>query len=144
MTAAFKGGLTVSRQNISTSPVAYEDIEEVRSLSGLGKTNPLIDATSMDSTSMEYIAGLSDGNELTIECLRVHTASNKQDNLITDIDNGTTSGFQVTLTDNSVSPVLTKTYTFSAVCLSWSVTPSYSDANMISFTVKITGDITVA
>ena len=144
MTAAFKGGLTVSRQNTTVSPVAYQALEEVRSLSGFGKTNPLIDATSMDSTSMEYIAGLADGNEITIECLRVHTASNKQDDLITDIDNGTTSNFQIVLTDNSVSPILTKTYTFAGVCLSWSVTPSYSDANMISFTVKITGDITVA
>lgn len=144
MTAAFKGGLTVSRQNITTSPIAYEAIEEVRSLSGLGKTNPLIDTTSMESTAMEYIAGLAEGSELTIECLRVHTASSKQDNLITDIDNAATSNFQVVLTDNSVSPVLTKTYTFAGVCLSWTITPSYSDANMISFTVKITGDITVS
>jgi hypothetical protein len=47
------------------------------------------------------------------------------------------------VTDSSVSPNLTNTYTFSAVCLSWAISPSYDDANMISFTLKISGDITV-
>jgi hypothetical protein len=144
MTAAFTGGLAFSRLNISTSPNAYEAIEEVKSLSGLGKTNPLIDSTSFDSTSMEYIAGLADGSEITVECLRVHTASSAQNNLVTDVDDGTTSAFQLVLTDASTSPNLVKTYTFNAVCLSWSISPSYTDANGISFTLKITGSITVA
>lgn len=143
MTAGFKGGLAFSRQNISGSPYVYEAIEEVKSLSGLGKTNPLIDVTSHDSTSREYLAGLADGQEISIECVRVHTAASKQDNLISDIDNGLTSTFQLVLTNVTTSPNLAKTYTFSAVCLSWVITPAYEDANMLSFTLKISGAITV-
>lgn len=143
MTAAFTGGLTVSRQNISVSPIAYEAIEEVMNLSGLGTTNPLIDATSHASASREYIAGLGDGSELTIECIRVQTSGNNQDDLVADVESGTTSGFQIVLTDASVSPNTVKTYTFSAVCLSWVVTPSFDDKHMIEFTVKITGAIVV-
>ena len=144
MTAGFTGGLTFKRQNISGSPYAYETIEEVKSLSGLGKTNPLIDTTSFDSTAREYIAGLADGSEISVECVRVHTASSKQDNLISDVNNKLTSGFQLILTNESTSPNLTKTYTFNAVCLSWTIAPSFDDANMISYTLKISGDITVA
>jgi len=144
MTAGFTGGLTFKRLNISVSPNAYQTIEEVKSLSGLGKTNPLIDTTSFDSAAREYIAGLADGSEVTIECVRVHTASNKQDDLVSDVDSGLTSSFQLTVTNELTSPNLTVTYTFSAVCLSWTITPSFDDANMIAFTLKISGDITVA
>lgn len=143
MTSAFTGGLSVTMSN-GASPEVYSEIEEVKSLSGLGKTNPLIDTTSHDSTAKEYIAGLADGSELTIECLRVHTASNKQDALVANVDAGSTVNFRVTVTDASVSPNLTKTYSFAGVCLSWNVTPSFDDANMIGFTVKISGAITVA
>jgi len=142
MTAAFKGGLTFYR-GTSGSP-AYAAIEEVRSLSGFGKTNPLLDATSHDSTAMEYIAGLSDGQEITVECLRVHTASAQQHNLITDVDTGDNINCKIVLTDTRSSPNLTKTYTFAATPPSWAITPSYSDANMISFTLKISGAITAA
>jgi len=144
MTATFTGGITFKWQDTTVSPNVYTAVEEVSSLSGLGKTNPLIDATSFDSTAREYIAGLADGQELSVECKRVHTASSVQDSVVTDVDNGTTRNFQLVITDASVSPNLTKTYTFAAVCLSWVVTPSFDDANMIAFTLKISGAITVA
>jgi len=143
MTAAFTGGLAVSRLNISGSPEIYEAIEEVINLSGLGTTNPLVDATSHDSAAREYIAGLGDGSELTIECNRVQTSGNNQDDLVADVEAGTTSTFQIVLTDASVSPNTVFTYTFSAVCLSWNVTPSFDDKHVIEFAVKITGAIVV-
>lgn len=143
MTAAFKGGLSFKLGN-TASPIVYSTVEEVKSMSGLGKTNPLVDATSHDSTAREYISGLADGQEITIECLRVHTASSVQDDMITAANAGTNRSFQVVLTDASTSPNLTKTYTFTGTPLSWVITPSFEDANMISFTVKISGDITVS
>ncbi len=143
MTAGFTGGLGFSRQNITVSPIVFETIEEVKSLSGLGKTNPLIDTTSFDSAAREYIAGLSDGSEISVECVRVHTASSNQDDLISDVDNNLTSTFQLVITNSLVSPNLVRTYTFSAVCLSWTITPSFDDAHMIAYSLKISGDITV-
>jgi len=141
MTAAFTGGVAFSRLNISVSPNVYELIEEDASLSGLGVTNPLIDVTSHDSSAREYIAGLADGSEVTIECNYVQTAGNNQEDLISDIENKLTSGFQLVITDSSVSPNTVKTYTFSAVCLSYEIAPSFDDKHMITFALKITGSL---
>lgn len=139
MTAAFKGGLSVKHGDGAGTEV-FTAIEELISLSGLGKSNPLIDATSHDSSAREYIAGLPDGSELTIECNRVHTASNIQDAVIADIDAGNTTNYQITLTDGSNI----KTYDFAAVNMSWDLGTSYEDKNTITFTLKISGAITVS
>ena len=144
MTAAFKGGAVFARLNTSVSPNAYDTIEENANISGLGVTNPLIDVTSHDSSAREYIAGLADGSEITIESNYIQTASNKQLDLMTDVDNGTTSGFRLTMTNASVSPNTVKTFTFNAVCLTYEITPSFDDKHMISFNLKISGAITRA
>jgi hypothetical protein len=137
MTAAFTGGLTVKYGDGAT-PEVFTAIEEIQSLSGFGKTNPLIDVTSHDSTAREYIAGLADGSELTIECNRVHTAANIQDDVIAEVDAKTTFNMQILLTDGTTL----KTYDFAAVPLSWNVGPSYDDKNTLTLTVKISGAIT--
>lgn len=139
MTAGFTGGLTFQMSD-GASPEVYSTIQETKSLSGLGKTNPLIDVTSFDSTAREYIAGLADGSEISVECVRTHASPNIQDALIAIIDSKTTRNFKLTLTD-STTPVI---YTFAGVPLSWVITPSFDDATMIAFTLKISGDITVA
>lgn len=139
MTSAFIGGLTFQRSN-GASPEVYSTVVEVTNLGGFGKTNPLVDVTSHDSTAREYIAGLADGSEISVEGNRVHSSPSVQDALIADVDAGTTRNFKLTLTDG-VTPVV---YTFAAVCLSWMITPSFDDKNTISFSLKITGAITVA
>ena len=136
MTAGYTGGLTFKMSN-GTSPEVYSTIEEAKSISGLGVTNPLIDTTSFDSTAREYIAGLSDGQEISLECVRVHTTSNIQDTVIAVVDAKTTRNYQLTLTDGSV----VKIYTFAGVPLSWAITPSFDDATMLAFTIKISGSI---
>lgn len=137
MTAAFKGGLTVKAGD-GASPEVFSAIEEVFSLGGFGVTNSLIDVTSHDSTAMEYIAGLADGSDLTIECNRVHTASNIQDDVKGYVDAGSTDNYQIALTDGTVS----KTYSFAAVGISWNETPAVNDKNTISIGLKISGSIT--
>lgn len=139
MTSGFTGGLTFQMSN-GASPEVYTTIQETKSLSGLGKTNPLIDVTSFDSAAREYIAGLADGSEISVECVRTHASPNPQDALIAIVDSKTTRNFKLTLTDGT-TPVV---YTFAGVPLSWTITPSFDDANMIAFTLKISGDITVA
>lgn len=139
MTAGFTGGMTFKKSN-GASPEVYSTVPEVKSLSGLGKTNPLIDVTSFDSTAREYIAGLADGQEITVECVRVHSSPSVQDAFIADVDNKVTRNFQILLTDGTTQ----FTYSFAGVCLSWAITPSFDDAAMISYTLKISGAITVA
>lgn len=144
MTAAFLGGVTFARLDTTVSPNAYETIEEAASISNIGQVNPLVDVTSHDSTSREYIAGLPDGSEITIESNRVHTASSIQDKIITDVENKATQTFRLTMIDTSVSPNLTKTYTFSGVVLGYQVAPSFDDKHMVTYTIKISGNITRA
>jgi len=138
MTAAYTGGLTVKYGDGAT-PEVFAAIEEVISMGGFGKTNPLIDTTSHDSTAREYIAGLPDGAEITLECNRVHTASNIQDDVIGEIDAKTTFNLQILLTDGTTLI----TYDFAVVPVSWNITPSYDDKTTLSMALKITGAITV-
>ena len=110
-------------------------IEEVLSASELGTTNSLIEVTNFDSDPgrTEYIAGLSDGSEMAIECNRVDGAAG-QVALVTAVRAQSTESF--TLVYDS-----TTTYTFDAVCMSEKVNPSISEQNTLSFSVKLTGDI---
>lgn len=110
-------------------------IEEVLSVSELGTSNSLIDVSNFDSAPgrMEYIAGLSDGSEMSIECNRVDGAAG-QTALVTAVRAQDTQSF--TLVYDA-----TTTYTFDAVCMSETLIPSISEQNKISFSVKLTGDI---
>lgn len=141
MTDAILSNILVEFQ-LATSPITWETLEEVTSLGGVGETAPLVRATHFQSTSEEYIAGLADGEEFTIECNRVHTAANIQDNVVGY--KGLTKTVRVTDKDTSVSPVTTVLYTMSVVVLGWTVTPQLGDVSKINFTCKISGGITVA
>ena len=114
------------------------NIEEVLSVGGFGKTNDLVDVTNLDSPAgtKEYIAGLADGAEITIECNYID-AGTGQGGLVTDVDAQATAQFVMTY--NAAT-----TYTFDAVCLGYQITPSVTEQNKISFTIKVSGDIVKA
>lgn len=120
------------------SPETYNDVEEVLSITGFGKTNDLLDVTNFDSPAgtKEFIAGLADGAEITAECNYI--GGTEQDALRTAIDAGSTRNFQIVNTNQSPS----ETFAFAAVCLSWTIEPSPTEQNRISFGLKITGAIT--
>jgi hypothetical protein len=46
--------------------------------------------------------------------------------------------------NSGTSPVETETFQFMVTPLSWTFGPSYEDKNTMSFTLKISGDITVS
>lgn len=137
MTAAFISGTTVKLGD-GASPLVYSAIEEIISISGVGKTNPLIDATNLDSTAKEYIAGLADGTEITLECNLLTTGGTQQGALKTAVNAGTNKSIQITITDGSTPEI----YTFLVIPLSWVINPQVEDRNTITFTMKITGSIT--
>lgn len=139
MSDAFRGGLIFSRE-VAATPGTYNPIGEVQSLSGLGVSNSQVDVTSFDSgNSMEYIAGMADGQEITVECNLV-LSDTEQQGLLDDVDSGLTTGFQLEANDGAQ----TLTISFSAVCLGWVINPSNTDQHTISFTLKISGAITRA
>lgn len=114
---------------------AGTSIEEVLSVSGLGRTNQLLDVTNFDSPagSMEYIAGLADGDEVTIECNYLSAAPG-QGGLRDDVDAGDSASFKLTY-NNAV------TFTFTAACIGYTIIPSVTEQNKVSYTIKISGNI---
>lgn len=138
-TDAFIGGITVGVEDAAL-PGTYNPIEESFDLGGLGQTNALIAATHFASGGFaEYIAGLADGEEVTITCNKVQGAT-EQAGMVASVKAKETRNFEVKLTDGTTE----ESYTFAAVCLAWVLGPVVDDRNTIEFTVKISGDITQA
>lgn len=125
----------------AASPQVLTAIEEIFSVSGLGKTNNLVDVTNFDSPTgtTEYIAGLSDGSEFTAEANYVPGATH-QPVVMTAVDSGDTRLARLRYTGTSPE----KTFSMSVVCIGYEVAPSTDSQNTITFTFKVTGDITRA
>lgn len=124
------------------SPKVWNTIPEVTALSGLGETAPLEDATHFQSTSREYIGGLADGDEFTVETNSVHLSPDVL--ALVKSYKGLTKYMRVTDKDLSVSPNTTRTYTFDAVVLGWSLAPTVGSIGKVNFTFKISGGVTEA
>ena len=121
------------------SPVTYTSIEEVFTISGVGQKNDLLDVTSFDSPAgtKEFIGGLADGQEVSIECNYIATAP-QQLALLAAVNAKVNRQFRVSYV--GISPA--KTYNFTGTPVSWEVTPSVDNKNTIKFSVKISGAIT--
>ncbi len=138
---AFLNGVVISWGTGLASPL-LSPVPEVKSFSGLGKVNPSVDVTSFDSAAREYIAGLADGQEITMECNYV-PGSTVQQAMIAAVNSGLNCNLKLVITDTTHSPTSTKSYTMVVSMLGWVLTPSYDDANGMQITMKISGDITV-
>lgn len=138
-TEAFVGNVFFERGNGGT-PEVYTRICQVREISGLGQTNDLIDVTTFCSEgSREYIGGLADGEEVTIG-MNYETSSAQIAAMIADVNNKATRAFRLVIDSGSPSVIIS----FSAAAIGWVLNPAVDDANQISFTLKISGDITIA
>lgn len=121
------------------SPEVFTSIGEVRSLSGLGQTNELIEVTNFDSGgNREFIPGLADGQEITVEVNYIQTDAQQQA-LINDVKNKTNRNIRVTVNDGTN----TDTFDFTVTPLGWVINPGLDDATTATFTLKISGDITI-
>lgn len=137
-TSAFISGYTVKRSS-GGSPETYADVPEVIEISGFGQTNDLVDVTHFGSDGVrEYISGLADGQEFTVTCNRLPDNA-VQASMIADVGSKLTTTYQIVETDGRGN---TETFQFAAVALSWGVGPQVDDRATISFSLKISGDIT--
>lgn len=123
----------------SASPSVLAAVEEVFSVSNVGVTNSLIDVTNFDSPegTREYIAGLADGDEITVEA-NYYPAATQQASVMAAVDAQATRPMRLNYTGSSPE----KTWRFDAVCLAYSIVPSSTERNTIQFTFKITGGVT--
>lgn len=138
-TEAFVGNVFFERGNGAT-PEGFTRICQVRELSGIGQTNDLIDVTTFCSAgSREYIGGLADGEEITIG-MNYETSSTQIAAMISDVDSKATRNYRIVIDAGSPSQIIS----FAAASIGWVLSPAVDDANQISFTLKISGDITIA
>lgn len=120
------------------SPATYNAIEELDSISGVGRNNQLADKTNFDSAgAMEYVAGLSDGSEVEFTANYVPGAT-YQEAFMNDCDNQLTVNFQLAYTAQSPERLVN----FAAVCLDYEFQPSATEVNKMRFKIKITGSLT--
>ena len=121
------------------SPIAYVNIEEVRSVSGLGVQGNPVEVTNFDTTAgdKEFIPGLKEGSEVTVSC-NWRPNGTVQNNLITSANSGQNRNFK--LTNTAFSP--NKSISFAAAVLGYTYGPSATDPNSIEFRLKISGALT--
>jgi len=137
MTLAYIAGLTLGIEDTVTLGT-YNTLEEVKSVGGLGVTNDLVEVTNFDSNKIkEYIAALSDGAEVSIECNHILDPAGNvvQQQLIQHVLAKETINVRFSFTDGTT----TEDIDVQVVSLSYNITPAVDDAVTLAFSVKLTG-----
>lgn len=119
------------------SPETFARYCEVDSMSGIGAANALIDVTTFCSGGVkEYIAGLSDGKQVTFGA---NYAMDEpiQEGLMDDVDNKVKRNVQIQIDGDSPFRLFSMTLTM----LDWEFDPQVAKQNVIKFIGKITGRI---
>lgn len=136
MATAFIGKIFFERGD-DNSPTGYTRICTVFSLPGFGKTNSLEDVTTFCSNgSREYIPGVSDGDEISVEA----NYDQSDASLIAvqgDIDAKLTRPYRIVI--EQYSPNIA--YQMFLAGIMWKIKPSPDSKNAIEFNFKISGEI---
>lgn len=144
---AFVGRMILYRGD-GASPENFTPVCEAFGISGIGETNDQIDATDFCSGgTKEYIAGLADGSEITLELNFVAgTAAAAQMAIqaafIADVKNKVQRDFQLRC-DGDADGITDLTFHWTATALSWTLNPSPTAKNAISFGLKISGGVDI-
>lgn len=138
-TQAFVGNIFLARGD-GGSPEAYTRVCQVFGISGVGQTNEQIEATTFCSGGIkEYIAGLADGQECTLE-LNFETAAQAIKDMIADVKAKRVRSLRLEC-DGNGDGVVDLYISYQATCLSWVLNPSPNAKNTINFGFKISGDV---
>lgn len=121
---------------IGASPIAYTTVDEVGDIPELPHTREFVEATNQDSEgqSREYIAGLIDAEEFTIQCNSVAT-SNSQAACWAMFNDGQARLWRVR--EATESPEVT--WTFLAIVASFNPSFPVADKKVTSITFRRTG-----
>lgn len=144
-TDAFVGN-TILWRGDGASPENFTQVCMVFGISGLGEANEQIEATTFCSGGVkEYIAGLADGTEFNLELNFIAKATADraiQAQFIDDVKRKLTRSFELRV-DGDNDGVVDMTFHVRATALSWTLNPSPSAKNSISFGLKISGGIDI-
>jgi hypothetical protein len=145
-TNAFVGGVSLFRGD-GGSPQEFEEVCQLFGISGLGESNALIDATTFCSRgNAEYIGGLADGSEVTLELNFETIGAGKAliQQMIQSVKQRRTDSYQLRAYGDPDNPdTVQMIFHLDALALSWTLNPSPTAKNSISFGVKISGAIDI-
>lgn len=131
-------GTLFKRGNNDGPPETFTTVAEVTNIGGPNLSADLVEVTHMESPSgfKEYIAGLKDGGEVTIDFNFINDTTQKQ--LVTDLQAGTKSNWKIvwSLAGNPE-------WTFAGIVTAMGPTAPAGDTITGSATIKISADITV-
>ena len=123
-----------------SSPQVYEEIGQVVSISGPDGSIPEIDVTHLGSTGAEYIGGLPDFGNVSMEVIwDPASATALHADLWTDFNNQTVGGYQIRLSDSPQS-----TLTFEAYPGGYPVNLATGDKVGATISLRVTGSVTLA
>jgi hypothetical protein len=119
------------------SPETFTRYCQVADMSGIGTKNDQVEVTTFCSGGFkEYIAGLSDGSEMSFGA-NFSMVDATQDQLMDDVDDKAERNVQIVVEGTSPPRMFAATLAM----LSYDFAPSVSKQNTIKFTGKATGPI---
>lgn len=127
-------GVQLKRGDGATPTEAFTLVAEITQFTGPQQTAKAIPATSLDSTSHEYIPGLRDGGQLAFDCNYVPGDAGQQ-GVLADLAAGTKRNYQLLLTDQATPTKIT----FATVVTSHVIKGQVDDKVMASMSLKISG-----
>lgn len=130
-------GVKFKLGNDDGPPETFSLIPEVTNFQAPGRNAAEIDVTSLDSTAMEYIGGLRDGDTASLDMNFVFDSTVQQD-LMNSV--GETRNFQIDLNDATTPSLISFAAVITAVP---GVSGGVNEAQKISgVTLRVTGDPT--
>lgn len=137
-TQAIIGFGTLFKFGDGASPEVFTTVAEVTNIDGPGLSRAIPEATHMESPNgyREYIGGLKDGEEVTLECnfLPGNATQDPDDGILSLFESGIRTNFQIVW---PFSP--TVTWQFAGVVTGFQPTTPVDDKITISVTIKVTG-----
>lgn len=126
-------GTIISRET-SLGSGSFVAVANVRSFSGPSGENPEIDVTTLSSTAKEYIGGLIDNGELTLELNFDHDNTTHQQAIADqEASPPTTTGWRITFANPTVN------YTWPAFVKSFSISGEVDGVYQASMTLRLSG-----
>lgn len=133
MTSAVAGYGTKIGLGNSASPIVYNKIAEVLSISGPELSRETLEVTSLDSTAKEYIAGLQDGGSISLEMNWI-SGNSYQQAMRALVTSGSSANFLIEWPNSPKTRV-----SFTAVAESWAINTEPNAAITASMSLKISG-----
>jgi hypothetical protein len=117
-------------------------IAEVTGFTGPTTEASEIEVTSLNSPAKEFIAGLVDNGEMSLEVNAV-PSNTQHDQIRTDITDGTVRNYQIDFNDMPSGGSNPTTYTFAAFAKAFPFSAAADDKLSGTVTLRITGAVTV-